>query len=132
MSKNRGTYSIAIVGATGIVGESFLDIFASRDFPLREIYAVASDRSAGKTIRFGNKVIEIIDIASFDFSKVDIAFFSAGSEVSAMYAKEAAKSGTVVIDNTSYFRYDDDIPLIVPEVNPDAIANYSKTNISSN
>ena len=132
MSKNRGTYSIAIVGATGIVGESFLDILASRNFPLREIYALASDRSAGKTVRFGTKVLEIIDITSFDFSKVDIAFFSAGSEISAMYAKEAAKSGTVVIDNTSYFRYDDDIPLIVPEVNPDAIANYSKTNIIAN
>ena len=132
MSKNRENYNIAIIGATGIVGESFLDILSSRNFPLGEIYAIASKRSAGKTIRFGKGVLEIIDIASFDFSKVDIAFFSAGSEVSAMYAKKAAKSGAVVIDNTSHFRYDDEIPLIVPEVNPSAIANYSKTNIIAN
>ena len=132
MSKNRVNYNIAIVGATGIVGESFLEILSSRDFPLGDIYAIASERSAGKTVRFGNEILEIIDIASFDFSKVDIAFFSAGSEVSAMYAKEAAKSGAVVIDNTSYFRYDDEIPLIVPEVNPSAILNYSKTNIIAN
>tara|TARA_B100000941_G_C28478684_1_gene540809 strand:+ start:574 stop:1605 length:1032 start_codon:yes stop_codon:yes gene_type:complete len=132
MSKNRENYNIAIIGATGIVGESFLDILSSRNFPLGEIYAIASKRSAGKTIRFGKGVLEIIDIASFDFSKVDIAFFSAGSEVSAMYAKKAAKSGAVVIDNTSHFRYDDEIPLIVPEVNPSAIANYSKKNIIAN
>ena len=132
MSKNKEKYNVAIVGATGIVGESFLDILAVRDFPLGEIYAIASDRSAGKTVRFGEKIIEIIDIASFDFSKVDIAFFSAGSEVSEMYAKEATKKGVVVIDNTSCFRYDDEIPLIVPEVNPAAIANYSKTNIIAN
>ena len=132
MSKNRVNYNIAIVGATGIVGESFLEILSSRDFPLRDIYAIASERSAGKTVRFGNEILEIIDIESFDFSKVDIAFFSAGREVSAMHAKEAAKSGAVVIDNTSYFRYDDEIPLIVPEVNPSAILNYSKTNIIAN
>ena len=132
MSKSREKYNIAIIGATGIVGESFLDILVSRNFPLGDVYAVASDRSAGKTVRFGKEILEIIDIASFNFSKVDIAFFSAGSDVSAMYAKEAAKSGTVVIDNTSYFRYDDEVPLIVPEVNPEAIAGYSKTNIIAN
>ena len=132
MSKDKKTYNIAIVGATGIVGESFLDILASRDFPLGDIYAIASDRSAGKTVRFGKDILEIIDIASFDFSKVDIAFFSAGSEVSAKYAKVAAKSDAVVIDNTSHFRYDVDIPLIVPEVNPLAISKYSKTNIIAN
>ena len=91
MSKNKEKYNVAIVGATGIVGESFLDILAVRNFPLGEIYAIASDRSAGKTVRFSEEIIEIIDIASFDFSKVDIAFFSAGSDVSEMYAKEATK-----------------------------------------
>ena len=132
MLKSKSKYNIAIVGATGIVGESLLDILYSRNFPVAHIIPLASKRSAGSQVKFGDKLIDVIALNDYDFKDIDIAFFSAGSAVSRDYASVAAKSGAVVIDNTSEFRYVDDIPLIVPEVNPDAISRYEKTNIIAN
>jgi len=132
MLKSKSKYNIAIVGATGIVGESLLDILYSRNFPVAHIIPLASKRSAGSQVKFGDKLIDVMALNDYDFKDIDIAFFSAGSAVSRDYASVAAKSGAVVIDNTSEFRYVDDIPLIVPEVNPDAISRYEKTNIIAN
>ena len=129
MFKVKDKYNIAIVGATGIVGESLLDIISSRKLPIENIIAIASKRSEGNKVKFGNQLLDIIAIDDYDFKDIDIAFFSAGSSVSQQYAPIAAKAGAVVIDNTSEFRYVDDIPLVVPEVNPDAINKYKKTNI---
>ena len=124
--------NIAIVGATGVVGEALLTVLEERKFPLAELYPLASARSAGKTVSFGRKTFDVEDVARFDFRDADIAFFSAGSEVSKQYAPEAAAAGCVVIDNTSCFRYDDAIPLVVPEVNPGRIADYTKHGIIAN
>ncbi|MBT3697591.1 MAG: aspartate-semialdehyde dehydrogenase [Gammaproteobacteria bacterium] len=132
MFKVKDKYNIAIVGATGIVGESLLDIISSRKLPIENIIAIASKRSEGNKVKFGNQLLDIIAIDDYDFKDIDIAFFSAGSSVSQQYAPIAAKAGAVVIDNTSEFRYVDDIPLVVPEVNPDAINKYKKTNIIAN
>lgn len=123
---------IAVVGATGAVGETMLDILHKRNFPVGKVYALASERSAGSTVQFGNKSIMVEDLAEFDFSKVQIGLFSPGASVSAIYAPKAAAAGCIVIDNTSQFRYDDDVPLIVPEVNPDAVAGYKKRGIIAN
>jgi aspartate-semialdehyde dehydrogenase len=125
-------YDVAVVGATGVVGEAMLDILAQRNFPVGEIYALASERSVGKTVSFGGRELDVEDLANFDFSKVQIGLFSAGASLSAEYAPTAAAAGCVVIDNTSHFRYDDDIPLVVPEVNPDAIADYTNRGIIAN
>lgn len=125
-------YDIAVLGATGVVGESILEILASRKFPCNKVYALASERSEGDTVLFGKKNLEVLDAKTFDFSKVQIAFFSAGGNISAKYAPKAAKAGCVVIDNTSHFRYEDDIPLVVPEVNPLDIAKYKNRNIIAN
>jgi aspartate-semialdehyde dehydrogenase len=111
------TYDVAVVGATGAVGECMLDILASRNFPVGKVYALASERSAGKTEAFGRQELEVENLADFDFGKVQIGLFSPGASVSAVYAPKAGAAGCVVIDNTSQFRYDDDIPLVVPEVN---------------
>jgi aspartate-semialdehyde dehydrogenase len=124
--------NIAIVGATGVVGEALLTVLDERQFPVAELFPLASARSAGKTVYFGKKMLDVEDVATFDFRDVDIAFFSAGSEVSKQYAPEAAAAGCVVIDNTSYFRYDEDVPLVVPEVNPARIADYTKRGIIAN
>ena len=132
MFKVKDKYNIAIVGATGIVGESLLDIISSRKLPIENIIAIASKRSEGNKVKFGNQLLDIIAIDDYDFKDIDIAFFSAGSSVSQQYAPIAANAGAVVIDNTSEFRYVDDIPLVVPEVNPDAINKYKKTNIIAN
>ncbi|ABI56580.1 aspartate-semialdehyde dehydrogenase [Alkalilimnicola ehrlichii MLHE-1] len=126
------TYDVAVVGATGAVGETMLSILAERDFPVGNIYPLASSRSAGKTIEFKGQQVEIQDLATFDFSKVQIGLFSAGGSISAEYAPKAAEAGCVVIDNTSHFRYDEDIPLVVPEVNPQAVAGYTRRNIIAN
>ena len=123
--------NIAVVGATGAVGETIIRVLEQRKFPLDKLYPLASEKSAGNKIRFKNKEIEIIDLAQFDFSKADIALFSAGGEISAQFAPLAAKH-CVVIDNTSYFRYEEDIPLVIPEVNPEAIAQYKTRNIIAN
>lgn len=125
-------YNVAVVGATGAVGEALISILEEREFPLNELYLLASERSAGKKIKFGNKMIMVEDLARFDFSKAQIGLFSAGGNISAEYAPKAAAAGCVVVDNTSHFRYHDDIPLVVPEVNADAIAEYKSRNIIAN
>ena len=126
------TFDVAVVGATGAVGETMLSILAERKFPVGEVYALASSRSAGKRVEFGNKLLTVQDLADFDFSKVQIGLFSAGASISEVYAPKAAAAGCVVVDNTSRFRYDDDIPLVVPEVNPHAIADYRARGIIAN
>ncbi|MDD2893469.1 MAG: aspartate-semialdehyde dehydrogenase [Halothiobacillaceae bacterium] len=126
------TYDIAVVGATGAVGETMLAILAERKFPVGKVYALASERSAGKRVQFGDGYLKVENLADFDFSKVQIGLFSPGASVSAEYAPKAAAAGCVVIDNTSQFRYDDDIPLVVPEVNPQAVAQYKNRGIIAN
>jgi len=123
---------VAVVGATGAVGEAMLEILAERKFPTGTVYALASSRSAGKRVAFGDKQLVVQDLDTFDFSQVQIGLFSPGASVSKIYAPKAADAGCVVIDNTSQFRYDDDKPLIVPEVNAHAIAKYKDTNIIAN
>jgi aspartate-semialdehyde dehydrogenase len=126
------TYDVAVVGATGAVGEAMLAILAERKFPVGKVYALASERSAGKRVPFGDGYLKVDNLADFDFSKVQIGLFSPGASVSAEYAPKAAAAGCVVIDNTSQFRYDDDIPLVVPEVNPQAVAQYKNRGIIAN
>jgi aspartate-semialdehyde dehydrogenase len=126
------TYDIAVVGATGVVGESMLQILSERKFPVGKVYALASERSVGKTVEFGNRELIVEDLAGFDFSRVQIGLFSAGGSISEEFAPKAAAAGCVVIDNTSHFRYEDDIPLVVPEVNPEAIADYTSRGIIAN
>ena len=131
MSESK-TYDVAIVGATGAVGETLLEVLEERDFPVGKLYLLASERSAGTTKKFRNKTVRVTDLAEFDFSKVQIGLFSAGGSISEKYAPIAAKAGCVVIDNTAHFRYHDDIPLVIPEVNAGAIAQFKKTNIIAN
>ena len=126
------TYDVAVVGATGAVGEAMLSILAERKFPVGKVYALASSRSAGNRVPFGDGYLKVEDLSTFDFSKTPIGLFSAGASVSAEYAPKAAAAGCVVIDNTSQFRYDDDIPLVVPEVNPEKIADYRNRGIIAN
>ena len=125
-------FDIAVVGATGVVGESILEILSERKFPVGKVYALASARSVGKQVNFGNSQLDVEDLAEFDFSRVQIGLFSAGGSVSEEFAPKAAAAGCVVVDNTSQFRYDDDIPLVVPEVNPEAIADYKTRGIIAN
>ncbi len=126
------TYDVAIVGATGAVGEAMLSILEQRDFPVNRVYALASSQSAGKRLPFKGTYLTVEDLAEFDFSKAQIGLFSAGASISEVYAPKAAAAGCIVIDNTSQFRYDDDIPLVVPEVNPDKVAEYKKRGIIAN
>jgi aspartate-semialdehyde dehydrogenase len=126
------TFDVAVVGATGAVGEEMLKTLIQRRFPYGQVYAVASSRSAGEFVDFGDAQLEVQDLATFDFSKVRIGLFSPGAEVSKIYAPKAAAAGCVVIDNTSQFRYDKDIPLVVPEVNPQAIGQYKSRGIIAN
>ncbi len=126
------TVDVAVVGATGAVGEVMIEILEQRDFPVGRLYPLASARSVGKTISFRGKSIEVENLAGFDFSKVQIGLFSAGGGISEEFAPIAATAGCVVIDNTSHFRRDDDIPLVVPEVNPQTIADYGRRNIIAN
>lgn len=125
-------FDVAVVGATGAVGETMLDILAERNFPVNNVYPLASSRSAGKRIEFKGQSLVVEDLETFDFNKVQIGLFSPGASVSKIYAPKAGAAGCVVIDNTSQFRYDTDIPLVVPEVNPDAIANYKNRHIIAN
>ncbi len=118
---NTHRYKIAVVGATGAVGETMLSILAERRFPVSEVIALASERSAGGVVDFGDDELVVQDLATFDPASVDIALFSAGGAVSKEFAPQFAAAGAVVIDNSSTFRYDDDVPLVVSEVNPDAI-----------
>ncbi|WP_371169503.1 aspartate-semialdehyde dehydrogenase [Aliiroseovarius sp. 2305UL8-7] len=125
-------YKIAVVGATGNVGREMLNILAERQFPVDEIVALASRRSLGTEVSFGETTITTKDLDTFDFSGWDMALFAVGSEATKQYAPKAAAAGCVVIDNSSLYRYDPDIPLIVPEVNPQAIHDYAKKNIIAN
>ncbi len=134
MSEKSGSrlFNIAIVGATGAVGETLLEVLEERDFPVDKLFLLASERSAGTTKTFKGKAIRVTNLAEFDFSQVQIGLFSAGGSISAEYAPKAAAAGCVVVDNTSHFRYDDDKPLVVPEVNESAIGQYKDTNIIAN
>lgn len=123
---------VAIVGATGLVGQAILRILEQRSFPVEELIPLASERSAGKSIRFNDQDYEVMVLDDFNFENIDFSFFSAGSSVSRIFAPKAANAGSVVIDNTSEFRYDDQIPLIVPEVNAHALENFRKNNIIAN
>jgi len=123
---------VAVVGATGAVGEAMISILEDRDFPVGKVYALASSRSVGKRIPFKGGSLIVEDLTDFDFSKVQIGLFSAGASISREYAPIAAAAGCVVIDNTSEFRYDDDIPLVIPEVNPEKIADYKNKGIIAN
>ncbi len=126
-------FKVAVVGATGNVGREILNIMDERDFPADEVFAVASERSVGKEISFGEReVLKVQNLATFDFASVDIALSSPGASVSAEYSPKAAEAGAVVVDNTSHFRMEPDVPLVVPEVNPDAIAGYKKRGIIAN
>jgi aspartate-semialdehyde dehydrogenase len=127
-------YRVVVVGATGNVGREMLNILAEREFPCDEIAAVASPRSTGTEIEFGEtgRMLKVKNIEHFDFTGWDIALFAAGSEPTKIYAPKAAAAGCVVIDNSSLYRMDPDVPLIVPEVNPDAIDGYAKKNIIAN
>ena len=123
MSEQNRRFNVAVVGATGAVGETMLSILAERKFPIDKLYALASERSAGSEVEFGDDSIIVQDLATFDPAGVDIALFSAGGSVSKEYAPKFAAAGAVVIDNSSTFRYDDDVPLVVSEVNPHAAKN---------
>jgi len=125
-------FDVAVVGATGAVGETMLEILAERNFPVNNVYPLASARSAGKKVPFGDTYLTVQDLDSFVFSKAQIGLFSAGASISEKYAPIAGAAGCVVIDNTSQYRYDDEIPLVVPEVNPQAIADYKRHNIIAN
>jgi len=125
-------YNVAIVGATGAVGKTMLRILEERKFPVDQLYLLASERSAGETLSFNNKQYMVENLKDFDFSKAQIGLFSPGASVSAVYAPLAGKAGCIVVDNTSQFRYEADIPLIIPEVNPHALVHYKKHNIIAN
>jgi aspartate-semialdehyde dehydrogenase len=124
--------SIAIVGATGAVGEALLEILDQRDFPVGDLQLLASSRSAGERLRLGRREFTVHDVAQCDFAGVDIAFFSAGASVSREHAPRAAAAGALVIDNTSEFRYDPDVPLVASEVNPHALAGWKQRGIVAN
>ena len=125
-------YNIAVLGATGEVGQAILSILATRAFPVGKLYPLASSRSAGEPVMFNNRPVMVEDAEGFDFTKVKIAFFSAGSEASKKYVPIATAAGCIVIDNTAQFRYEADVPLVVAEVNPQRIADYKKQNIIAN
>ena len=129
---SRHRYDVCILGATGAVGEAMLAILEERNFPVRNLYPLASSRSAGSEVTFHGKEYTVLDVENFDFSQAQIGLFSAGGSVSEKYAPIAAAAGCVVIDNTAHFRYDRDIPLVVPEVNPHAIAQYTNRGIIAN
>ncbi len=124
--------NVAVVGATGLVGETMIQILGEREFPVRELHAVASERSVGKSVTFMDRQVPVQALADFDFSGVEIALFSAGAETARKHAPRAAGQGAVVIDNSSAFRYENDIPLVVPEVNPHALAGFRGRGIVAN
>ncbi|WP_142849617.1 aspartate-semialdehyde dehydrogenase [Telmatospirillum sp. J64-1] len=125
-------YKVAVIGATGNVGREMMETLYERDFPVDEVIPLASERSAGREVSFGDKVLKVRDLATFDFKGVDIALSSPGAKVSAVHSPRAAAAGCVVIDNTSHFRMEPNVPLVVPEVNPEAIAGYTKSGIIAN
>ncbi|MDO6513214.1 aspartate-semialdehyde dehydrogenase [Neptuniibacter sp. 2_MG-2023] len=125
-------YKVAVVGATGMVGETILEILEQREFPVDELFLLASSNSVGKSMQFSEKSYRVTDVDEFDFSNAQIAFFTAGSLVSEEYAQVAADQGCIVIDNTSCFRYEYDVPLVIPEVNPEKIADFRNRGIIAN
>ena len=125
-------YKVVVAGATGNVGREMLNILAERQFPVDEVAALASRRSLGTEVSFGDRTLKTRDLEGFDFSGWDLALFAIGSDATRQYAPAAAKAGCVVIDNSSLYRYDPEIPLVVPEVNPDAIMGYARRNIIAN
>ncbi|WP_025896921.1 aspartate-semialdehyde dehydrogenase [Sneathiella glossodoripedis] len=125
-------YNVAVVGATGNVGREMLNILHERQFPVAKVTALASKRSTGKQVSFGDKTLTVENLDGFDFTGYDFALFSAGGSISEKYAPVAASQGCIVIDNSSHYRMDPDVPLIVPEVNPQAAAGYTKKNIIAN
>jgi len=125
-------YKVAVVGATGNVGREMMNVLTERRFPADEIFAIASRRSLGTEVSCGDKTLKCQDLEQFDFSKVDICLMSAGSSVSKEWSPKIGAKGVVVIDNSSCWRYDQDVPLVVPEVNPDALAGFTKKNIIAN
>jgi aspartate-semialdehyde dehydrogenase len=125
-------FNVAVAGATGAVGETMLSILAERNFPVDKVYALASSRSVGKRVQFGKKELVVEDLATFDFKDVQIGLFSPGASVSDVHAPRAVAAGCVVVDNTSRYRYEKDIPLVVPEVNPHAVAQYKNRGIIAN
>jgi aspartate-semialdehyde dehydrogenase len=126
------SYTVAVVGATGNVGREMMSILSERQFPVKEVHAIASRRSQGMEVSFGDMTLKCQDLATFDFSKVDFCLMSAGGTVSKEWSPKIAAKGCVVIDNSSAWRYDQDVPLIVPEVNADAVAGYARKNIIAN
>ena len=124
--------NVAVLGATGLVGKQIIECLEERDFPVNRLVPLASERSAGQEVNFRGESVTVENVAEFDWSQVDLAFFSAGGSVSAHYAPIAADAGCVVIDNTSHFRYEADIPLVVPEVNGNALADFRNRNIIAN
>ena len=126
-------YKVAVMGATGNVGRELLSTMAERKFPADEVVALASERSVGREISYGeDKILTVQNLAEYDFAGTDIVLSSPGASISAKYSPKAAAAGAVVIDNTSHFRMDPDVPLVVPEVNPEAIAGYTKRGIIAN
>ncbi len=125
-------FNVAVVGATGNVGQEILSILDERQFPVAEAFAIASRQSIGREVSFGDRTLKCRDLETFDFSKVDIALFAAGATVAKDWAPKAARAGAVVIDNSSHFRMDPDVPLIVPEVNAEAVRGFAKKNIIAN
>ncbi|HZD26416.1 MAG TPA: aspartate-semialdehyde dehydrogenase, partial [Alphaproteobacteria bacterium] len=125
-------YKVAVVGATGNVGREMLNILDERTFPVDELIPLASTRSVGSEVAFGDRRLKVKALEHFDFSQADIALFSAGGNVAREWAPKAAAKGCVVIDNSSAWRMDPDVPLVVPEVNADAVAGYAKKNIIAN
>ena len=126
------SFDVAVLGATGAVGEAMLSILEERNFPVGTVYPLASERSAGSAVTFRGRRLRVEDAADFDFSRAQIGLCSAGADISAVYAPKAAAAGCIVVDNTSQFRYEDDVPLVVPEVNPHAIAQYTNRGIIAN
>ncbi|WP_218355341.1 aspartate-semialdehyde dehydrogenase [Alteromonas lipotrueiana] len=125
-------FDVAVLGATGLVGQAMIEILEERKFPINKLYPLASERSAGGTISFKGEEVEVLNADGFDFSQVQFGFFSAGGSVSAKFAPIAAEAGCIVIDNTSHFRYEPDIPLVIPEVNAHALADFRNRNIIAN
>jgi aspartate-semialdehyde dehydrogenase len=125
-------FDVAVLGATGLVGQHMIEILEQRGFPVNKLYPLASERSAGGKVSFKGEDVTVLNADEFDWSQVQIGFFSAGGDISEKFAPIAAEAGCVVIDNTSHFRYDADIPLVVPEVNPHALADFRNRNIIAN
>jgi len=128
----KSAYNVAVVGATGLVGAEILNLLVERKFPVAEVRPLASARSEGETVSFGERPLRVRKLDENSFAGIDLALFSAGGAISLQYAPIAAQAGAVVVDNTAAFRYEDDVPLVVPEVNPDALADYGRRNIVAN